>query len=176
MIIMNMQNKLYTIQFFSPPDDWFAVSPQAAITEPQTLGFLRILWNSQKSLNLQKSFNSWMRADSNLWKKQEEQIPPTQPTLIYKLSMTSMVWTISTGQLGLAVWLCSLPAPAQLVISWIWATGKSPWFHRNNWKHQCYQHSSHTKSKTQQLLEGKLSPSQLKPGQPGNNVLNFFRI
>jgi len=21
---MNMQNKLYTLQFFSPPDDWFA--------------------------------------------------------------------------------------------------------------------------------------------------------
>jgi len=24
----------------------------------------------------------------------------------------SMVWNISTGQLGLAAWLCSLPAPA----------------------------------------------------------------
>jgi len=35
-------------------------------------------------------------------------------------------------------------------LSWIWETGKkSPWFHSNNWKHQCYQHSSRTKSKTQ---------------------------
>ena len=29
-----MQNKLYTIQFFSPPDDQFAVSLWAAIAEP----------------------------------------------------------------------------------------------------------------------------------------------
>jgi len=38
-----------------------------------------------------------------------------RPTSIYKLSMTSMVWNSSTGQLGLAVWLCSLPAPAHLI-------------------------------------------------------------
>ena len=41
---------------------------------------------------------------------------------------------------------------------------KSPWFLSNNWKHQCYQHSSRTKSKTQQLLRGTLTLSQLKPG------------
>jgi len=39
---------------------------------------------------------------------------------------------------------------------------KSPWFLSNSWKHQCYQHSSCTKSKTQQLLGGKLTVSQLK--------------
>ena len=38
------------------------------------------------------------------------------PNSIYKLSMTAMVWNISTGQLGLNVWLWSLPAPAHLVI------------------------------------------------------------
>jgi len=27
ILIMNMQNKLYKIQFFSPPDDQFTVSP-----------------------------------------------------------------------------------------------------------------------------------------------------
>jgi len=57
-------------------------------------------------------------------------LPSANP--IYKLSMTSMVRNISTGQLGLAVWLCSLTAPARLLISWIWETGKSPWFHSNN--------------------------------------------
>jgi len=39
------------------------------------------------------------------------------PTPIHKLSMTSMVRNISLGQLGLAAWLCSLPAPAHLLIS-----------------------------------------------------------
>jgi len=44
----------------------------------------------------------------------------------------SMVWNISFGQHGLAAWLCSLPAPAHLLISWIGETGKSPWFPSNN--------------------------------------------
>jgi len=35
----------------------------------------------------------------------------------YELNMTSMVWNISVGQLGLAAWLCSCPAPAHLLIS-----------------------------------------------------------
>jgi len=30
---MNMQNKLYIIQFFSSPDDQFTASPQAATAE-----------------------------------------------------------------------------------------------------------------------------------------------
>jgi len=29
----------------------------------------------------------------------------------------SMVWSISTGQLGLAAWLCCLSAPAHLLVS-----------------------------------------------------------
>jgi len=40
-------------------------------------------------------------------------------------------------------------------------------FHSNNWKHKYSQLSSHAKSKTQQLPRGKLTLSQLKPGQPG---------
>jgi len=47
-------------------------------------------------------------------------------------------------------------APAHLLISWTQEFGKSPWFLSNNWKHQCCQESSHTKSKTQQLLGGKV--------------------
>jgi len=91
----------------------------------------------------------------------------------------SMVWNISLGHLELAVWLCSLPAPAHLLISWIRETGKSPWFLSNNRKrqcYQCYQHSSRTKSKTQQLLGGILTLSQLKPGQnvtPQNKEARF---
>ena len=40
-----------------------------------------------------------------------------QPTLTYKLSVTSVVWNIPVAQLGLAAWLCSLPAPAHLLVS-----------------------------------------------------------
>ena len=51
---------------------------------------------------------------------------------------------------------------------------KSPWFHGNNWKHQCYQHSSHTRSKTQQLLGRKLTLSQLKPGHYLCHILHHL--
>jgi len=79
--------------------------------------------------------------------------------------MTSMLWNICIGQLGLAASLCSLPAPANLLISWTRETGKSPWFLCNTWKHQCYPYSSCTESKTQQLLGGKLTLPQPKPGR-----------
>jgi len=42
MIIMNMQKNLYTIQFFSPPDDRFAASPRAATTESRNCRFCAI--------------------------------------------------------------------------------------------------------------------------------------
>ena len=53
-----------------------------------------------------------------LLEKKEKPIASCTPANpIHKLSMTFMVWHISTGQLGLAAWLCSLPAPAHLLIS-----------------------------------------------------------
>ena len=94
----------------------------------------------------------------------ERRIPASWQIPIHNLSATSMVWSISTGQLALVAWLLSLPAPAPLLISWTWETGKSPWFHSNNWKYQCYQCSSHTISKPQHLHGGKLTLSQPKPG------------
>jgi len=50
-------------------------------------------------------------------KKRERKIPAPEPTPIHQLSMMSMVWNISIGQLGLSAWLCSLPAPAHLFFS-----------------------------------------------------------
>ena len=115
--------------------------------------------SSQISQFLKNSPNSWKKKRpnsqkcSNSQKKgQKEDSCPLTPTPIYKLSMIPVVWTISIGQLGLAVWLCSLSAPAQLLISWIWETEISLWFLSNNSKHQCYQHSL-----SQQLLGGKLT-------------------
>jgi len=50
------------------------------------------------------------------FKLTEKSILAPWPTAICKLNMMSMVWNISMGQLGLAVWLHSLPAPAYLLI------------------------------------------------------------
>ena len=61
----------------------------------------------------------------------------------------------------LSVCLCSLPLLHTCSSA---ETGKSPWFHRNDRKYQCFQHCCCTKSKTQQLLGRKLTLSQLKPG------------
>jgi len=38
--------------------------------------------------------------------------------------MASMVWNISVGQLGLAAWLCSLPALVHLLIIQTWESEK----------------------------------------------------
>jgi len=59
-------------------------------------------------------------------KRNNKTTPAPQPTPIYKLSITSMIWSISIGQLGLAAWLCLLPALVHLLISPAWQTGKSP--------------------------------------------------
>jgi len=41
----------------------------------------------------------------------EKRIPAPWPTPIHKPRMTSLVWNISIGQLGVAAWLCSLELP-----------------------------------------------------------------
>jgi len=41
MIMINMQNKLYIVQFFVSPNDQFAFSPQAAIVQCQNYEFCR---------------------------------------------------------------------------------------------------------------------------------------
>jgi len=55
-----------------------------------------------------------------------EKFSAPQPTPIYKLNMMSVVWNISIGQLGLAAWLCSLPAPAHLLCSRTRESERSP--------------------------------------------------
>jgi len=77
---------------------------------------------------------------------------------------------------GLSAWPCSLQAPPPLLISWM-GTTRSPWFHSNNWQRQCYQRSSHPKSKTLRLLGGKITLSQPKPGHHilSHSQFNFSR-
>ena len=114
LLIINMQTKLYTIPF----SHWFTASPQAEEIWTQKS---QIFWISPYS---QKRSNSWTRKNLNSWiREREKRIPIRQPTSLYKLSTPPMVWSISISQLRLAVWLCSLPAPA-LLFSWTWETGK----------------------------------------------------
>ena len=108
-----MQNKCYTIQFFSPPDSRWCYSrihgtngfcwPRQTHVKVQT---------HRKARTQEKGSNSGKRVFSP-W-----------PTFIYKMSMMSMVWNISIGQLGLAVRLCSLPTLAHLLISQTWKSKK----------------------------------------------------
>jgi len=61
----------------------------------------------EKGLNSRKRFNL----------STKKRFPAPLPAPIYKMGMTSIVWNISAGQLGLAAQLCSLPALVHLLIS-----------------------------------------------------------
>ena len=92
----------------------------------------------------------------------ENRVPGPLPVPIYILSMASMVSSISVGQLGLAAWLCSLPASAHQPNL---GNCKKASISQQQLKPSVYyQHSSHTKSKTQEVLGRKLTLSQPKPG------------
>ena len=84
-----MQNKLYTILFFSLPDDWLVPSLWAAITETWNPKFLQEIWTP---------WQEWIWTHGN--KKSRDSPSPTWPTPIHKLSMMFMVWNISFGHLG----------------------------------------------------------------------------
>ena len=89
------------------------------------------------------------------------------------------VWRLWYGIFPLAsLGYLSGCAPSQLLPTCLIAEyeklERSPWFHRNNWKHQCCQHSSLTKSKTQQLLIGKLTLSQAESRTPRYNICQGF--
>ena len=135
--------------------------------EGQTHEFLRILQNSRQKRTSWKSSNSQTREDSNSQKTGRAVSPlPPQPTPIPKPSTVFMVCSISNSQLG----CLSGCAPSQLLHTCSLAgyekLGKSPLFHSNKWKHQCYQHFSRTKSRMEKVLGGRLIMSQLKWGQP----------
>jgi len=68
-------------------------------------------------MDLPKRFELMEKTELLGEKEKKKVFLAPQPTSIYKLSMTPVVQNISIGHLGLAVWLCSLPAPAHLVIS-----------------------------------------------------------
>jgi len=92
-------------------------SSNHGIQNMQILQISQFLQNSWKK-NKPNSQKSSISPQKRIWNKiMEKRIPDPRPTPITKLCMTSMVWNIFMGQLGLAGWLCSLPAPAHLLIS-----------------------------------------------------------
>ena len=169
IIKINTHNKRFTVQLIYCMTTNCIASPWAATTKSASLTDLRNFWFRQ-TCEFHSTCQTYKKKKIKLTHRKfqtprKEMILP--PGL---LSMRSTVWNISTGQLKLAAWLCSLSSPEHLLISWVWETRRSPWFHSYSWKHQHYQHSSHTKSKTRKLLGGKLSPSQMKPGQQGKQA------
>ncbi len=96
---------------------------------------------------------------------QEGRYPPS-PAPTYILSMTFMAWNTLFGQFGSIILSVFLPASCICTLARLGKQDGVLGLIHNNWYHQgVYQHSSHTKSKTYQLLRGKLTPSLLKSGQ-----------
>jgi len=65
----------------------------------QTQEFCKFHKTPKKDQTPRKSSNSQKREESNSW-NQERSIPAPWPVLIPKLSMVSMLWNTSIGQLG----------------------------------------------------------------------------
>jgi len=101
IIIMNMQNKLYTLQFFSPPND--QICNQSPSSDHGTHRFpgAHEFCQTQISQNLPNYRKKTELMEDSKLKEKRDFLPHGQPP-IHKLSMTSMVLNISIGQLGLA--------------------------------------------------------------------------
>jgi len=134
-----MQNKRHTIPCSSLPDN--QLHSLSLSSNSGTRGFHRA-HQTHRTAKLTEKF-----------KLLETGVPALRPAPIYILSMMPMVWIISIGQLGLAAWLRSLPAPAHLPISQTLETGEKSLISQQQLNTAVYyQYSAHTKSKTQQLL------------------------
>jgi len=100
---MSMQSKLYIIQLFSPPNDQFAASPPEQWPQnPKTAGFAKFPEKLEFPYKRGFELVETRRADSCPW-----------PTSVPKISVMSMVWNISAGQLG---WLAGC-ASSQLLLT-----------------------------------------------------------
>jgi len=92
MIIMNMQNKLYRIQFSHHLVTNSQSVPQQRSRTPEITNFAKFL---KKEFELPDK-----RRFKPTEKRRAESFLPPQPTPIHKLSMMSVVWNTPIGQLG----------------------------------------------------------------------------
>ena len=100
MIVMNMQNKLCATQFSYPLMTNSQPVPEQQLQNLEITNFVKF----RKKFNL---------PDKRGWEPTEMRtIPAPQPRPVHTLSTPSMARSMSAGQPGLAVWPCSLPAPA----------------------------------------------------------------
>ena len=112
----------------------------------------------------EKKFEFLARKGFQLPEKNQKPInilPLANP--LHNLITTFIVWNISIGQLGYLSGYALAQLPHTCSLAEFKKLEKSL-IYSNNRKHQCYQNSSHTKSKTQQLLRSKLTLFQLKSG------------
>ena len=126
MIVLNKQDKLYTTQLSRHPMTNSQPVPEQRSQNMELTNFCEFCKTAEKDWTPGKVWTDDLHSQ-----KRERKILSPPPTPFNKLRMMSMVWNISTGQLGLAVWLYQLwliPAPAHLLLNWIWETGKSPLF------------------------------------------------
>ena len=157
-----MQHKLYNTIFLTTLWPSCSQSLRSGCRTWKIMSFMNFTKLVKKTELLKKFRLPAKRGFELMQMRKKRFLPPGQPPFI---NWAGRLWYgIFHSPAWLSVCPCSLPAPAHVLISWIWETEKSPWFHRNNWKHQRYQHSSGTKSKTQQLLRGKLTLRQPKLG------------
>jgi len=136
LILMNMQNKIHAIQFSHHLMNDSQSVPEQWSQNPKIMNFTKF----------QKKFKLPHQRGSELTEtKRAESFPtPSQrPFLNWAQGLWYGIFPLPSWAICLAV---LPPAPAHLLVSWMWETGKGPWFYSNNWK-QCYQHSS-PKSKT----------------------------
>ena len=121
---MNIQNKLYTVQFSHNPMTDLQSVPKQQSWNPELADFVNFTGLLKKTKLPEKFKLPDKRGFEPLQKIIKRKIPAPCPTPIYKLRTTSVVWNILVGWLGLSAWLCFLPTPAHLLISWTWETGK----------------------------------------------------
>jgi len=131
---MNMHNKQYATNFShcSTTNSQPVPIPKQWLWNPEFTDFLHFVkfpWKTE----LPVKFEFTDKGGFKLTEKRQyrKRIPVLWPASIYKLSIMSMVSSISIGQLGLDAWLCSLTASAHLLIISAWETRKSPLFLSN---------------------------------------------
>jgi len=81
-------------------------------------------WTKSKTRGLRFELTEQIELTEKVSKSQKKKVAGRRSIPIYKLSIMAIVWNNSIGQLGLAAWLCSLPALVHLLISQTWETEK----------------------------------------------------
>jgi len=150
---------------FSLPNNRFAGSPWAAIVESGTCGFCEFHKTPKKDWTRRKVQTPGQERIRTNGNEKEKFLPPGQPPVINR-AWRPWYEIFPLASLG---WLPGCASSQLLHTSSLAEYGKLEKvldFSATAEKNWCYQHSSRTKSKTQQLLRRKLILSQTISGHP----------